>query len=83
MLNSADTSVSDVSTSFKRLQAERLSADAVLRELSPLQTMQDIDGLRDYLQNLGLKTEVHIRLPCNVYSDVLFMDRFLKMRSNV
>jgi len=83
MLNSADTSVSDVSTSFKRLQAERLAADAVLRELSPLQTMQDIDGLRDYLQNLGLKTEVHIRLPCNVYSDVLFMDRFLKMRSNV
>ena len=83
MLNSADTSVSDVSTSFKRLQAERLAADAVLRELSPLQTMQDIDGLRDYLQNLGLKTEVHIRLLCNVYSDVLFMDRFLKMRSNV
>jgi hypothetical protein len=83
MLNSANTSVSDVSTSFKRLQAERLAADAVLRELSPLQTMQDIDGLRDYLQNLSLKTEVHIRLLGNVYSDVLFMDRFLKMRSNV
>lgn len=58
--NSADTSVLDVSTSFKRLQAERLAADSVLRELSPLETMQDIDGLRDYLQNLGLKTEVHI-----------------------
>jgi len=60
----------------KDCRPRRLAADAVLRELSPLQTMQDIDGLRDYLQNLGLKTEVHIRLPCNVYSDVLFMDDF-------
>ena len=32
--------------------------DAVLRELSPLQTMEDVDALRDYLQHHGLKTEV-------------------------
>ena len=56
--NCADTSVLDVSTSFKRLQAEKLAADTVLRELSPLQTMQDVDSLRDYLQNVALKTEV-------------------------
>jgi hypothetical protein len=57
-LDCADTSVLDVSSSFKKLQAEKLAADAVLRELSPLQTMQDVGALRDYLQNYGLKTEV-------------------------
>jgi hypothetical protein len=57
-INNTDTSVLDVSTSFKRLQAEKLAADAVLRELSPLETMQDVESLRDFLQNVGLKTEV-------------------------
>jgi len=50
--------VLDVSSSFKKLQAEKLAVDAVLRELSPSQTMQDVDALRDYLQNHGLKAEV-------------------------
>ena len=48
----------DVSTSFKRLQAEKAAADRVLRELTPLETVQEVDALRDYLQNLTLKTEV-------------------------
>lgn len=48
----------DVSTSFKRIQAEKLAADAVLREFSPVETMQDVEGLRNYLENLNLKTEV-------------------------
>ncbi|KZP31268.1 hypothetical protein FIBSPDRAFT_724700 [Athelia psychrophila] len=48
----------DVSTSFKRIQAEKLAADAVLREFSPVETMQDVEGLRNYLENLNLKTEM-------------------------
>ncbi|KAJ3737155.1 hypothetical protein DFJ43DRAFT_1049484 [Lentinula guzmanii] len=46
----------DVSTSFKRLQAEKTAADAVLRELTPLESTRDSDALRDYLGNVTLKT---------------------------
>ncbi|KAJ3985680.1 hypothetical protein F5890DRAFT_1118841 [Lentinula detonsa] len=48
----------DVSTSFKRLQAEKTAADAVLRELTPLESTRDSDALRDYLGNVTLKTEL-------------------------
>jgi len=47
-----------VSTSFKRLQAEKIAADAVLRELTPIETIQDAGGLKDYLKNIGAKQEV-------------------------
>ncbi|TFY83598.1 hypothetical protein EWM64_g422 [Hericium alpestre] len=49
---------SDVSTSFKRLQAEKLAADKVLQELTPVQSLKDSEGLRDYLQNFTLKVEI-------------------------
>ncbi|KAI0313730.1 hypothetical protein OF83DRAFT_1086136 [Amylostereum chailletii] len=49
---------SDVSTSFKRLQAEKLSADKVLQELTSVQSVQDADGLRDFLQNSQIKVEI-------------------------
>lgn len=49
----------DVSTSFKRLQAEKLAADAVLRELTPLESLQESDALRDYLQNMSAKAKVN------------------------
>ncbi|KAK0208282.1 hypothetical protein DFS33DRAFT_428822 [Desarmillaria ectypa] len=48
----------DVSTSFKRLQAEKLAADAVLRELTPLETLKESDALRDYLQNMSAKAKM-------------------------
>ncbi|THV04873.1 hypothetical protein K435DRAFT_648447 [Dendrothele bispora CBS 962.96] len=48
----------DVSKSFKRLQAEKLAADSVLRELTPVETLQDSDGLRSYLQNIAAKVEI-------------------------
>ncbi|KII93210.1 hypothetical protein PLICRDRAFT_35393 [Plicaturopsis crispa FD-325 SS-3] len=48
----------DVSKSFKRLQAEKVAADTVLRELTPLETIQDADSLRDYLQNAAMKAEI-------------------------
>lgn len=48
----------DVSTSFKRLQAEKTAADTVLREFTPLESLRESDALRDYLQNVLLKTEV-------------------------
>jgi hypothetical protein len=48
--------------SFKRLQAEKYAADAILRELTPLEGITDSGALRDYLQNLSLKIEVRNRL---------------------
>ncbi|THH30073.1 hypothetical protein EUX98_g4104 [Antrodiella citrinella] len=48
----------DVSTSFKRLQAEKAAADLVLREFTPLESMQDTEALNDYLQNMNLKNEM-------------------------
>ncbi|KAE9411038.1 hypothetical protein BT96DRAFT_805050 [Gymnopus androsaceus JB14] len=51
------TGMSDVSTSFKRLQAEKTAADAILRELTPLESLRETDALRDYLKNISLKVE--------------------------
>ncbi|KIK71077.1 hypothetical protein GYMLUDRAFT_33203 [Collybiopsis luxurians FD-317 M1] len=48
----------DVSTSFKRLQAEKAAADAVLRELTPLESVRESEALRDYLKNISLKIEL-------------------------
>ncbi|GJE87588.1 GRIP domain-containing protein [Phanerochaete sordida] len=48
----------DVSTSFKRLQAEKAAADRILRELTPVETIAEADGLRDFLQNMNMKTEM-------------------------
>ncbi|KAH7931049.1 hypothetical protein BV22DRAFT_1101415 [Leucogyrophana mollusca] len=48
----------DVSISFKRLQAERLVADSIFRELTPLEDTKDVDALRDYLSNMNMKTEL-------------------------
>jgi hypothetical protein len=47
-----------VSTSFKKLQAERSAVDDVVRELTPLEDADDATVLRDYLTNLNMKTEV-------------------------
>ena len=47
-----------MSTSFKRLQSEKLAADKVLQELTPVQTVQDAEGLREHLSNFALKVEV-------------------------
>ena len=48
----------DVSTSFKRLQAEKLAADRVLRELTSVESVTEADALRDFLQNMNFKNEV-------------------------
>jgi len=47
-----------VSSSFKRLQAEKLAADKLLQELTPLQTIQDAEGLKEYIKNINLQSEV-------------------------
>lgn len=49
---------SDVSTSFKKLQAERSAVDDVIRELTPLEDVDDATVLRDYLSNMNMKTEL-------------------------
>ncbi|KAF7320403.1 Mediator of RNA polymerase II transcription subunit 5 [Mycena kentingensis (nom. inval.)] len=49
---------SDVSTSFKRLRAEKAAADAVLRQLTPIETISDAQALRDYVHNALLKAEI-------------------------
>lgn len=48
----------DVSSSFKRLQAEKLAADKLLQELTPLQSIQDAEGLKEYIKNINLQSEV-------------------------
>ncbi|KAI6047574.1 hypothetical protein EDC04DRAFT_2619028 [Pisolithus marmoratus] len=48
----------DMSSSFKKLQAERLAADALVRELTPLEDIKDIAALRDYLTNMNMKLEL-------------------------
>lgn len=49
---------SDVSTSFKKLQAERSAVNDVIRELTPLEDVDDATVLRDYLSNMNMKTEL-------------------------
>ncbi|KAH9944075.1 peroxisomal membrane anchor protein conserved region-domain-containing protein [Epithele typhae] len=48
----------DVSTSFKRLQAEKRAADLVLRELTSVESVSEVEALREFLQNLNFKTEM-------------------------
>ncbi|KAG2023417.1 hypothetical protein CC2G_001073 [Coprinopsis cinerea AmutBmut pab1-1] len=57
-LKQVEQRFSDVSTSFKRLQAEKRAADAVLRELTPLESIQDNEGLGDYLKNVQSKISI-------------------------
>ncbi|KAG8920466.1 hypothetical protein FRC02_000888 [Tulasnella sp. 418] len=49
---------SDVSRSFKRLQAERVAADKVLKELTPLEGIADSEGLREHLRNMTMKIDM-------------------------
>ncbi|CUA73894.1 Golgin IMH1 [Ashbya gossypii ATCC 10895] [Rhizoctonia solani] len=49
---------SDISISFKRLQAEKVAADKLIKEVSPLEDMADLDGLRAYLTNQKMKVEL-------------------------
>jgi hypothetical protein len=51
--------ISDVSTSFKRLQAEKLAADALLKENTPMESFSDPDALGAYFSNLRVKDEVY------------------------
>ncbi|KIY72822.1 hypothetical protein CYLTODRAFT_428824 [Cylindrobasidium torrendii FP15055 ss-10] len=44
---------SDVSTSYKRLQAEKLASDTVLQELTPVPNISDQAALRNYLGGLA------------------------------
>ena len=48
----------DVSASFKRLQAEKAAADAVLRDITPLESISDAEAFRAHLKNLSFKAEV-------------------------
>ncbi|KAF5313957.1 hypothetical protein D9611_006862 [Ephemerocybe angulata] len=57
-LKQVEQRFTDVSTSFKRLQAEKVAADTVLRDLTPIDTIRDSSGLRDYLKNLHDKQEI-------------------------
>ena len=53
--------VSDVSMSFKKLQAEKTAADLVLQECSPLKSFDDPFALRKYLESISQKVEVRQR----------------------
>ncbi|KAG8748534.1 hypothetical protein FRC10_003668 [Ceratobasidium sp. 414] len=49
---------SDISTSFKRLQAEKVAADKLIKEVSSLEGLSDLDALRDYMVNQKMKVEI-------------------------
>ncbi|KAG8989260.1 hypothetical protein FRB93_003700 [Tulasnella sp. JGI-2019a] len=49
---------SDVSKSFKRLQAEKVAADKILKEMTPLEGIVDAEGLKEHLRNVAMKTEM-------------------------
>lgn len=55
-----------MSTSFKKLHAERSAVDDVIRELTPLEDADDATVLRDYLSNMNMKTEVTCHNVCSV-----------------
>ncbi|GLB36220.1 putative mediator complex subunit Med5 [Lyophyllum shimeji] len=57
-LRQVEQRFTDVSTSFKRLQAEKQAADLVLRELTPLESIQDSSALRDYFRSITSKAEI-------------------------
>ncbi|KAG8894748.1 hypothetical protein FRC01_012779, partial [Tulasnella sp. 417] len=48
----------DVSKSFKRLQAEKVAAEQVLRDMTPLESISETDSLRDHFRTLALKAEI-------------------------
>jgi len=53
----------ETSASLAKLQAEKAAFDKVLQDITSVQSSQDVDGLRDYLQNTQLKVEVRKRAP--------------------
>ncbi|KAF8912724.1 hypothetical protein CPB84DRAFT_1759339 [Gymnopilus junonius] len=57
-LKQVEQRFSDVSTSFKRLQAEKQAADAVLRDTTPVESIKDANALREYFAQLKTKDEV-------------------------
>ncbi|XP_006454982.1 hypothetical protein AGABI2DRAFT_239477 [Agaricus bisporus var. bisporus H97] len=61
----------DVSTSFKRLQAEKLAADKALRDLTPLSSIEDTNALKDYLQSLNSKTEASVSSPYDMLNHLI------------
>ncbi|TDL28723.1 hypothetical protein BD410DRAFT_712431 [Rickenella mellea] len=48
----------DVSTSFKQLKSDKTAADAVLRELTAVESITDSAGLGEYLRGLHQKDEI-------------------------
>lgn len=82
-----DSPVLDVSTSFKRLQAEKLAADAVLRDVSPLEGIKDADALRDFFKEIQVKDKVCQQIhttPQHIYVNIYhtLQHRCSKMRSS-
>lgn len=63
----------DISTSFKRLRAEKVAADKLIKEVSPLEGIGDLDGLRAYLTNQKMKVEV-----CYLTADMISADAPLR-----
>ncbi|KAI0067728.1 hypothetical protein BV25DRAFT_1834756 [Artomyces pyxidatus] len=50
--------VEDISASFKKLQSEKMEADKLLQEFTPVQSIQDTQGLRDHFESMQLKAEI-------------------------
>ncbi|KAF4623672.1 hypothetical protein D9613_001865 [Agrocybe pediades] len=73
---------SDVSTSFKRLQAEKLAADNVLKEISPLESISDANALRDFLTNLHTKDQARPHHPIVYQEEIKRLNQKLELQED-
>ncbi|KAG6902913.1 hypothetical protein C0995_010083 [Termitomyces sp. Mi166 len=57
-LKQVEQRFTDVSISFKHLQEEKQTADLMLQEITPLESVHNSSALREYLRNLNSTTEI-------------------------
>lgn len=48
----------EIAAAYKRLQADKVTLERVVRELTPLSGLGDLEAFEDYLKNLSMKVEV-------------------------
>lgn len=71
-----------MSKSFKRLQAEKVAAEQVLKDMTPLESISETESLRDHFRTQALKAEVNSDTYQNFRSVMLTFSRYPQMKSS-
>jgi hypothetical protein len=50
----------EISSAYKRLQADKIAVDKIVRELTPLNGIGDLEAFESHLKNLNGRTEVRV-----------------------